>query len=681
MKPKLVSDLCWIDKLEFFGQRFEFLTRQPSQFRFTEKITGCCFFQVNWRIKRFKMIMVYLGVESLTLLLVVLARDGKCPAFFNCGFLGQIKFPFTDTHNLHCGVLAIRGCDEHNPYAIKTIQLNNSTSTLFNVLQVAPRTITIRDEQQQNYLQNKSCQAFTNKITGILPHTSPLASFYIKYNITIFRCNHFHSVTPPKFYKYSNCSQYDIYYGPPNIGNLLDFKWPKSLAPCSKNQLPIMDNPAAADPFKFLTHIISIEIKLSEDCEKCLGHRRGQCQLDSKGKFYCAKGIGIGLPGIIITALLIIWRYKRKCVHFYSNPNAESAASVYLGVPIFTDNDLEVATKNFDQSREVGKGGFGVVYYGKLHDGREVAVKRLHEHNYRRVEQFMNEIKILTRLRHKNLVSLYGCTSRHSRELLLVYEYISNGTVASHLRHESTNPGFLGWPIRMKVAIETATALAYLHASDIIHRDVKTNNILLDNTFCVKVADFGLSRVFPSDVTHVSTAPQGTPGYVDPEYHRCYQLTSKSDVYSFGVVLIELISSMPAVDMTRHKDEINLADLAIRKIQKSAIGELVDPSLGFESNSDVKRKITSVAELAFLCLQRDKELRPSMDEVLDVLKRIESGKDEVGHLENISPPSPDHDEVKLLRNVKLAPSPKAVTDKWDSKSTGSNVSGQSSSQI
>lgn len=295
----------------------------------------------------------------------------------------------------------------------------------------------------------------------------------------------------------------------------------------------------------------------------------------------------------------------------------------------------------------------------------------------------MNEIKILTRLRHRNLVSLYGCTSRHSHELLLVYEYISNGTVASHLHREPTNPYFLPWHIRMKVALETATALAYLHASEIVHRDVKTNNILLNDSYCVKVADFGLSKLFPNDVTHVSTAPQGTPGYVDPEYHQCYRLTSKSDVYSFGVVLVELISSMPAVDMTRDKDEINLANLAIRKIQKNAISELVDPSLGFESDSEVKMKIISIAELAFQCLQRDKELRPSMDEVLEALRRIEGGKDERGHLHvrPLSLSSPDHDGVKLLKNMKSMPSPKAVTDKWDSESTSPNISGQSSSQI
>ena len=116
---------------------------------------------------------------------------------------------------------------------------------------------------------------------------------------------------------------------------------------------------------------------------------------------------------------------------------------------------------------------------------------------------------------------------------------------------------------------------------------MKTNNILLDNNFCVKVADFGLSRLFPDHVTHVSTAPQGTPGYVDPEYHQCYQLTKQSDVYSFGVVLVELISSLPAVDITRHRQEIKLSDMAINKIHSEALHELVDPSLGFESNFKV----------------------------------------------------------------------------------------------
>lgn len=278
----------------------------------------------------------------------------------------------------------------------------------------------------------------------------------------------------------------------------------------------------------------------------------------------------------------------------------------------------------------------------------------------------MNEVEILARLRHRNLVSLYGCTSRNSRELLLVYEYVPNGTVADHLHGKLAKPGKLPWSTRMKIAIETANALVYLHASEIIHRDVKTNNILLDNNYCVKVADFGLSRLFPLDVTHVSTAPQGTPGYVDPEYHQCYQLSDKSDVFSFGVVLVELISSMPAVDITRHRQEINLFNMAINKIQSHALHELVDPLLGFESDYKIQEMITSVAELAFRCLQSMKDERPTMMEVLDTLNIIQKQNTDKGNDRDADISAKD--DAVLLKNG-YGSSPSSLSVSWVSSST------------
>ncbi|XP_021676744.2 LEAF RUST 10 DISEASE-RESISTANCE LOCUS RECEPTOR-LIKE PROTEIN KINASE-like 1.4 isoform X4 [Hevea brasiliensis] len=351
--------------------------------------------------------------------------------------------------------------------------------------------------------------------------------------------------------------------------------------------------------------------------------------------------------------------------------------STYFGTRVFSYEELVEATDNFNPSKELGDGGFGTVYYGVLNDGRVVAVKRLFENNMRRAEQFMNEIEILTRLRHKNLVSLYGCTSKRSRELILVYEYVPNGTVADHLHGNRSKSGLLSWPVRLSIAIETADALAYLHASDVIHRDVKTNNILLNNNFQVKVADFGLSRLFPNDVTHVSTAPQGTPGYVDPEYYQCYQLTDKSDVYSFGVVLIELISSLQAVDTNRHRLDINLANMAVNKIQNHAVNELIDPCLGFEKDSAVRKMATSVAELAFRCLQQERDMRPTMREVLEALKRIEK--------ENFVSEKADvvdikEDDVGLLNNVPpFSPDSIGTTDKWVSSSTTTTTTNTSSS--
>ncbi|KAL5726525.1 hypothetical protein ACHQM5_009563 [Ranunculus cassubicifolius] len=280
----------------------------------------------------------------------------------------------------------------------------------------------------------------------------------------------------------------------------------------------------------------------------------------------------------------------------------------------------------------------------------------------------MNEIEILSLLHHQNLVSLYGCSSRHCRELLLVYEYVSNGTIADHIHGDRAKENLLAWPIRMSIAIESADALAYLHASEIIHRDVKSNNILLDNNFHVKVADFGLSRLFPTDVTHVSTAPQGTPGYVDPEYYQCYQLNTKSDVYSFGVVLVELISSKTAVDIHRHRHDINLANMAVNRIQQGALHELLDPNLGYETDYEIKTMMTLVAELAFRCLQQEKDMRPYMTEVLEVLRGIASATNNKTDDMDVSA------AARLLKHSQPL-SPDAVTDNWPSRNTTPNTSG------
>nr|CAD1834703.1 unnamed protein product [Ananas comosus var. bracteatus] len=214
-----------------------------------------------------------------------------------------------------------------------------------------------------------------------------------------------------------------------------------------------------------------------------------QCQDDGKGRKKSEKWVII--EKLLNQYLTLLFHVSVFSTHILL-PN-----QIDYKTHIFSYAELDEATDGFSPSQVLGDGGFGTVYKGKLRDGRIVAVKRLCESNYKRVEQFMNEIDILSPLRHQNLVSLYGCTSRHCRELLLVYEFVPNGTVADHLHGARACERVLTWPIRMQIAIETAEALGYLHAVEppIMHRDVKTNNILLDAGFHVK--RFTLEKLLP----------------------------------------------------------------------------------------------------------------------------------------------------------------------------------------
>ncbi|XP_058760796.1 LEAF RUST 10 DISEASE-RESISTANCE LOCUS RECEPTOR-LIKE PROTEIN KINASE-like 1.1 [Vicia villosa] len=661
----------------------------------------------------------FLMLSHLTvLLLLVLTIKGNghsddCPKSFDCGNLGFIGYPFTRVGFPNCGALAIQGCDDPNKSAMKTIQLTKGGKP-FQVTKIENswsrgNPISIIDQNFKNLLMKNACEVYSH-VNITLPPPSFFGTFYLKDNITAFKCNRtkkFVTNPPTNFFKNSSCLNFDFYFG----DSIYDGESNRSFTSCSLFHLPVIGLGFAlsGNPYPLLAHEITFQFQPSEECERCHHDTKRHCRAHNNGQIYCPGkgsnwklrfllGVGVGLCIIIIVGLfLTLWYFKRKyglthIQHQLSNnisadfhPNREMESNkLFFGVSVFSYEELRQATNNFDRSRKLGDGGFGTVYYGKIKDGREVAVKHLFEHNYRRVEQFVNEIEVLARLHHRNLVSLYGCTSRYSRELLLVYEYIPNGTVASHLHGNLARAGLLTWPIRMQIAIETASALAYLHASDIIHRDVKTNNILLDVNFSVKVADFGLSRLFPNNVSHVSTGPQGSPGYLDPEYLQLYKLSVKSDVYSFGVVLIELISSMTAIDSAREKEEINLANLAAKKIRKGAIGELVDPSLGFESDSEVKRMITSVAELAFQCVLGDMELRPSMDQVLQELKKIDGGNFEFDHVEKVHDyaGSSQSGEVNspivgtsINQKQEGSTSPKSLTEKWECDSTTTNVSG------
>ncbi|XP_065860754.1 LEAF RUST 10 DISEASE-RESISTANCEUS RECEPTOR-LIKE PROTEIN KINASE-like 1.2 isoform X1 [Euphorbia lathyris] len=625
----------------------------------------------------------------------------ECVKPFDCGNLKNLSYPFwRDGRSEICGFEGFKLLCVDDAFPAITIE--NKDFLVVSVNQSQKEMAIARMD-----LLDDPCPDDTTGFTNITLTSSPFSfvpDFYTKFsNITLFyNCTGLQN-SPLRFVCSVDGEEREAFYG-------YDGLW---MPECTiKVWIPVPKTSLGLDDLgRVLRQGFNVSYKYEEDCVKC-SESGGICGTNLTNPGFtclcpghpypdsCPKktgsdpniklkvGIGLGASfgsvAIMCILFFIYIRRKKKDPYapssfvsqtntsdFSSKYDMERGGSVY-GVQLFTYEQLEEATNNFDSKKELGEGGFGTVYHGKLQDGRSVAVKRLYENNYKRAEQFMNEVDLLTHLRHPHLVSLYGCTSRHSRELLLVYEYISNGTVADHVHGERAKPGALPWHTRMNIAVETASALAYLHRSDIIHRDVKTNNILLDDNFCVKVADFGLSRLFPLHVTHVSTAPQGTPGYVDPEYHECYQLTSKSDVYSFGVVLIELISSMPAVDITRHRHEINLSTMAVNKIQSNALDELVDHSLGFDSDYAVRKMINAVAELAFQCLQSGKELRPTMDEVLETLMLIKNKDYDLEKKEEMDTLS---DDVGLLKSDPPLHSPDSVMIKWKSTATTPNASG------
>lgn len=290
---------------------------------------------------------------------------------------------------------------------------------------------------------------------------------------------------------------------------------------------------------------------------------------------------------------------------------------------MFHLKEMKRATNNFSRERILGSGGFGEVYKGELQDGTVVAVKSARVGNVKSTEQVLNEVGILSQVNHKNLVRLLGCCVE-GEQPLMIYEYISNGTLYDHLHGKFST--FLDWKTRLRIALQTAEALAYLHNAaytPIYHRDVKSTNILLDDEFNAKVADFGLSRLAHPGLSHVSTCAQGTLGYLDPEYYRNYQLSDKSDVYSYGVVLLELLTSQKAIDFSRHQDDVNLATYVSQRVINGSSMEVVDQRLlGKEPLGDTLTSIKILLELALSCLREKKGDRPGMKGVVQELQCI-----------------------------------------------------------
>ncbi|XP_042976795.1 wall-associated receptor kinase-like 1 [Carya illinoinensis] len=280
---------------------------------------------------------------------------------------------------------------------------------------------------------------------------------------------------------------------------------------------------------------------------------------------------------------------------------------------LFNSEELEKATDRFSVDRIIGHGGQGTVYKGMLADGKIVAIKKSMVIDEEKLQAFINEVMILSQINHRNVVKLLGCCLE-TEVPLLVYEFIPNGTLAKYLNGQ--NEEFLPtWDMRLQIAIEVARALFYLHSaasSPIYHRDIKSTNILLDEKYRAKVADFEISRSVAIEQTHLSTLVQGTFGYVDPEYFRSGQFTDKSDVYSFGVVLTELLTGEKAISSTGMRDTKSLAAFFVSSMEENNLFDILDNQVLKETE---KEKIIAVANLAKRCLNLKGKKRPTMREV------------------------------------------------------------------
>ncbi|KAF5953595.1 hypothetical protein HYC85_006451 [Camellia sinensis] len=364
------------------------------------------------------------------------------------------------------------------------------------------------------------------------------------------------------------------------------------------------------------------------DLDGSLGGYRCSCNKGYQGNPYLSpgcQGLSFGFLSIVIAITWLYFsikkrkRFKLREKFFEQNGGMlmkQQISSNQGGVEsskIFTADELEKATNNYAEDRILGRGGYGVVYKGIMHDQRIVAIKKSRIMDESQIEQFINEVVILTQVNHRNVVKLMGCCLE-TEVPLLVYEYVSNGTLFYHIHKNGGIPWF-SWQNRLRIASEAAGALSYLHSAasmPIIHRDVKSANILLDDNYTAKISDFGASRLVPLDQTQVTTLVQGTLGYLDPEYFHTSQLTEKSDVYSFGIVLAELLTRKKPICMERTQEERNLATYFIMSIKENRLFQILDPRVIREGTLE---QLQAVAELVKRCLNMNGEDRPTMKEV------------------------------------------------------------------
>ncbi|XP_042461745.1 PTI1-like tyrosine-protein kinase At3g15890 isoform X1 [Zingiber officinale] len=293
---------------------------------------------------------------------------------------------------------------------------------------------------------------------------------------------------------------------------------------------------------------------------------------------------------------------------------------------IFSLKELRSATNNFNYDNKLGEGGFGSVYWGQLWDGSQIAVKRLKVWSNSEQEKFAAEVEKLGAVRHKNLLSFRGYCAE-GQEHLIVYDYMPNLSLHSHLHGYHSDECFLDWGRRMSIVIGTSEGITHLHQQTtppIIHQDIKASNVLLDSDFQARVADFGFVKIIPGGLNLQTTTAKSTLGYLTPEYIKSGKASESCDVYSFGILLLELVSGKRPI----HKN-LPITDWALPLVREEKYEEIADPKL----NGDyIQEELKSVVIIALICAEKNPERRPKMPEVTGLLKGV--SKEKLSSLEN-----------------------------------------------
>ncbi|KAK4484662.1 hypothetical protein RD792_007251 [Penstemon davidsonii] len=327
--------------------------------------------------------------------------------------------------------------------------------------------------------------------------------------------------------------------------------------------------------------------------------------------------IGIVVSSFAVLLLILIVLWKKGC---FGGKDVEDKylRGLDLQTGHFTLRQIKAATNNFDNANKIGEGGFGPVYKGVMPDGTIIAVKQLSSRSKQGNREFVNEIGMISALQHLNLVKLFGCCIE-GNQLLLIYEYLENNSLARALFGTEQQKLNLDWPTRKKICLGIAKGLAFLHEESrlkIVHRDIKATNVLLDKDLNAKISDFGLAKLDEEENTHISTRIAGTIGYMAPEYAMRGYLTDKADVYSFGIVALEIVSGKSNTNYRPKEEFVYLLDWAYVLQEQGNILELVDPSLG--SNYS-KEEAMLMLNLSLLCANISPTLRPSMSSVVSML--------------------------------------------------------------